>query len=177
MHAVQLLPVVLVGLQVGGLCAGAVAIGCAEGIVIVHLLHRACGIRHLAYVAQVVPVVVVEGEGVVRRADGGGLAVAAVEKDLVPLAALHDDTTAEEEGGVVGMEDLRLRQLRRLHAHRPVDVRHGGVVLHAQLLSCGAVDILRHVAVGEVGCFSSCCWHGKSIFIITSPLVPYCPKL
>jgi len=109
-HLVELLAVVPAGLDVA--VRSAVAEPRPEGIVVHRLDYRpvlaARGLRHLADVAEVVAVVVVEGEVVLTGiADLCRLTVALVELVLVDAPVLQREKAAEEV--VRGVRKLYLR--------------------------------------------------------------------
>ena len=153
MHPVELLAVVPAGLEI--VVRGAVAELRAERIV-VHALHDIARVAdaaldHLADVAEMVTVVIVEDEvvlAVVVRVSFR-LAVALVELVLVDATVLQCQDAAEEV--VRGVRKLYLRggQLPTA-AYGDADVRHRRLVGDAQFLARRAVDVLRHVAVGKL---------------------------
>ena len=149
-HRLQFLAVVLVTLQGGIHHCRRVGVGCAEGVVVRHLQHPAVGIHHLADVAQVVAVVVVEREAVCRVAHARRLRVAPVEEYHVRQVVLHREHAPEQVVAVGDAHYLPVGGPRRLHAEFPRDVRHSDVVPDAQLLARRAVGVPYLVAVHEV---------------------------
>ena len=154
MHHVQLLAVVLVGLD-AGVRRRAVAELSPEGVV-VHRLDDAAdtaavGFRHLTDVAEVVTVVVAERELVLAGIIDVALrlAVAFLELVFVDASVPQREAAAEQVVRGVGVLYLIGCQLPRA-ADRDADVRHCRLVRDAQLLTRGAIDIPRHVAVGEL---------------------------
>ncbi len=150
-HAVVLLAAVPAGLIVA--VRGAVAELRPEGVV-VHPLDdppalRAVVLRHLPDVAQVVAVVVEEGEAVLRGVAPGRLAVALPKLVLVDAPVLKRQTAAEQIVGGVRILNLRGCQLPAA-ACGHADVRHRREVHRAELLARGAVDVAGHAAVGEL---------------------------
>ena len=106
---------------------------------------------HLADAAEMVAVVVVEGEVVLAGfADVlCRLAVALVELVLVDATVPHREAAAEEVVRGVRVQDFRGEEFPGA-ADGDADVRDRRQVCGAQLLARRAVDVPRHAAVGEL---------------------------
>ena len=134
---------------------GAIAQLRAEWVVVHRLkdcpVHGAVGPYHLAYVAEVVAVIIVEEEVVLHWVAGifRCLAAALVELEFVDAPVPQCEAAAEEVVRGVSAQNLRLGELPRA-ADGDTDVGHRRQVCGAQLLTHGTVDVLRHAAVGEL---------------------------
>ena len=152
MHPVELLAVVFVILHLA--VRGAVA-ELRSGRIVVHALDdaslAAVCLDHLTDAAEVVAVVVVEGEVVLAGVVGElcRLAVALVEPVLVDAPVLHGEAPPEEVVRGVRAQDLRGSQFPDA-ADGDGDVGHRRQVCGAQFLARRAVDRPRHAAVGEL---------------------------
>ena len=152
MHPVQLLAVVLVWLEAGIQHGCRVCIGCAEGIV-VHLLDDgplvgACRSGHLADVAEMVAVVIIEGDVVLVGVVGVPfrLAVALLELELVESPVHQREAAPEEVVRGARTQYLRGGELPDA-ADGNGDVRDSRLVDDAQFLTRRAVDVPGHAAV------------------------------
>ena len=152
-HSDQFLAVVPARLHVA--VRGAVAELRAEWIVVHRLYDRpvcgAAGLDDLAYVAEMVAVVVVEIDVVLAGVAGilHRLAVALLELELVDAPVPQREATPEEVVRGVRAQDLRGSKLPGA-ADGYGDVRDSRLVDDAQFLACGAVDVPSHAAIGEL---------------------------
>ena len=153
MHPVELLAVVPAGLEI--VVRGAVAELRAERIV-VHALHDIARVAdaaldHLADVAEMVTVVIVEDEvvlAVVVRVSFR-LAVALVELESVDAPVPQREPATEEAVHGVSAQYLPRGKLPGA-ADGDADVQNRRLVHDAQLLARGAVYVFRHVAVSII---------------------------
>ena len=169
MHPVELLAVVPAGLEI--VVRGAVAELRAERIV-VHALHDIARVAdaaldHLADVAEMVTVVIVEDEvvlAVVVRVSFR-LAVALVELEPVDAPVPQREPATEKVVHRVSAQYLRRGELPGA-ADGDADVRNRSLVHDAQLLARGAVYVFRYVAVGELDA------HGVVPRVVAYPRYP-----
>ena len=96
MHPVELLAVVLVRLHIGILSTRHIEVRRARRVVVRHLQDIAAAIHHLADIAQVVLVVVVEREAIVAAARWRSFRIASIKEVSVYPAVLHHQLSVHE---------------------------------------------------------------------------------